>query len=209
VQAALHETDSAEQLVAQRVLEDPALWQQWESEHSMLMRQLSRCGAPGAQVTALKQASLRLLHGTALFRYLRQSTVRGAARVRIVAHFRPGRCFESALVTEHGVYLRKACSYLCTGHLGREVVRDPAFEDPLQRYEELYREYFSVYCGTLVQSAAGGAASQRSLLPLLKLKLNEYRRAILDPPAAQPFLKRERLLRTPTGDTQRIAVRLR
>jgi hypothetical protein len=42
------------------------------------------------------------------------------------------------------------------------------------------------------------------LLPLLKHELGVHRAAILDPRAAQPFLKREAELRRPTGDTQRL-----
>jgi hypothetical protein len=43
-------------------------------------------------------------------------------------------------------------------------------------------------------------------LPLLKLQLNEYRWAILDPRRAQPWLRREAEIRVPTGDTQRLPV---
>jgi hypothetical protein len=60
-----------------------------------------------------------------------------------------------------------------------------------------------LYCACLV-SGANEAESQRALLPLLKQQLQEYRLAILDPRAAQPFLKREADLRRATGDTQRL-----
>lgn len=204
VQAAVHDPDAHEQMVARRVLESPLMWQQWESEHSMLMRQLASFSARRAQVAALKETSFRLLHGRALFHYLRSSTLRGAHRVQILAHFRPGRSFDAAIIAEHGVYLRKACSYLCTNHLGREVVSDPAFLDPMERYEALYTEYFDIYCASLIDGDAGASDSQRALLPLLKKQLNDYRLAILDPKAAQPFLRREAQLRRPSGDTQRL-----
>ncbi len=73
VEAALRSSDGTEQLIARRVLESPVVWQQWESEHSSLMHQLANCGVPHVQVAALKQTTLRLLHGKALFQYLRQS----------------------------------------------------------------------------------------------------------------------------------------
>jgi hypothetical protein len=201
VQAAVSSADLGEQLVARRVLENPDAWGRWEREHSNLMRRLADCGAR-MQIGELKQTQFRLLHGKALFQYLRQSSVRGRQRHRVVAHFRPGRSYESAIISEHGAYLRKACSLLCTSHLGSEVVRDPAFLDPMQRYEELYAEYFDLYCNSLIE--AGEAESQRALLPLLKQQLQEYRQAILDPRAAQPFLRRDADLRRPTGDTQRL-----
>ena len=202
VEAALRSSDRSEQLIARRVLESPVVWQQWESEHSSLMHQLANYGAPHAQVAALKQTTLRLLHGKALFQYLRQRTVRGDRRAQVIAYFRPGRSYEAAIIAEHGVYLRKACSFLCASHLGSEVVQDPAFLDPMQRYEELYTEYFDLYCSSL--TGAEESESRLALLPLLKQQLHEYRLAILDPVRAQPFLRREAELRRRTGDTQRL-----
>jgi hypothetical protein len=35
----------------------------------------------------------------------------------------------------------KACSFLCTNHVGSNVVHDPGFLDPMRRYQELYAEY--------------------------------------------------------------------
>jgi hypothetical protein len=202
VEAALASDDCTEQLIARRVLESPGIWQTWEREHSYLMRQLADC-SPRRQLEGLKQTTFRLLHGKALFQYLRQNQIRGLQRQQIITHFRPGRSYEAAIIAEHGAYLRKACSYLCTSHLGSEVVRDGAFLDPMLRYEELYSEYFDLYCKSLV---GGGeeAESQAALLPLLKQQLHEYRLAILAPHAAQPFLRREAELRRPSGDTERL-----
>jgi hypothetical protein len=206
VQSALGSADLNEQLVARRILENPIAWSHWESEHSLLMRQLANCAIRRAQVAALKHTTFRLLHGKALFQYLRRSEVRGRERMQVIAHFRPGRSYANALVAEHSAYLRKACSYLCASHLGSEVVEDPAFLDPMQRYEQLYTEYFNVYCSGLVESPDSGALSQQALLPLLKKQLNEYRWAILDPRRAMPFLRREAEIRVPTGDTQRMPI---
>jgi len=203
VEAALRSSDDSEQLIARRISESPVMWQRWESEHSTLMRQLASCGVRHAQVAALKQTTFRLLHGKALFQYLQHSEVRGSERAQVIAHFRPGRSYEAALIAEHGAYLRKACSHLCTSHLGSEVVQDPAFLDPMQRYEELYTEYFDIYCSALIEGDES-SGSQRALLPLLKQQLHEYRLAIVAPRAAQPFLRREAELRRRTGDTQRL-----
>ncbi|MEA3150697.1 MAG: hypothetical protein QOD56_1636 [Gammaproteobacteria bacterium] len=204
VERALESTDHNERLVARRILENPIAWSNWESEHSVLMRQVANCGVQRAQVAALKHATFRLVHGKALFQYLQRGAVRGRERYQVMAHFRPGRNYENAVVAEHSVFLRKACSYLCASHVGSDVVQDPAFLDPMQSYERLYAEYFSVYCSSLVDSPDSDALSQVALLPLLKKQLNEYRWAILDPRRAQPFLRREAELRTPTGDTQRL-----
>lgn len=203
VEAALKDGEGSEHEVARRIAESASSWELWEREHSHLMRQVASCAAPRLQLDALKQTTFKLLHGKALFQYLRQGEVRGEHRVRLIAHFRPGRSYEAALVTEHGAYLRKALSFLCANHLGAGVVRDPAFLDPMQRYEELYSEYFELYCRSLI-GPPDEAESQRALLPLLKHQLGVQRAAILDPQGAQPFLKREAQLRRATGDTQRM-----
>jgi len=203
VEAALSSGDGNEQLVARRILESPLSWQAWEREHSNLMRRLADCPAGRAQVDALKQTTFRLLHGKALFHYLKQNKVRGSARPVLMSHFRPGRSYEAAIIAEHGEYLRKACSFLCTSHLGSDVIGDPAFFDPMERYEALYGEYFEIYCNAVI-GAGEEAESQRALLPLLKQQLHEYRLAILNPRGARPFLRREAELRKRTGDTQRL-----
>jgi hypothetical protein len=203
VEAALQSEDGNEQLIARRILESPNVWEAWEREHSSLMRQVASSAVLRVQVDALKHTTFRLLHGKALFQYLRQSGLRGAARHHVLAHFRPGRSYEAALISEHAAYLRKAASYLCANHLGAEIVQDPSFLDPLQGYEQLYGEYFTLYCKVLV-GPPEEVESQRALLPLLKHQLGEYRAAILDPRAAQPFLRRETDLRRPAGDTQRL-----
>jgi len=171
VQAALRSSDVKEQLVARRILENPAVWEQWEREHSSLMRRVAEYSGAHAQVQSLKRTSLSLLHGKALFQYLRESEVRGSRRLEVVAYFRPGRSYEHAVIAEHSLYLRKACSLLCANHVGSDLVRDPAFLNPMERYEELYTEYFDLYCSTLIGRAEGAANSQRSLLPLLKHQL--------------------------------------
>jgi hypothetical protein len=204
VQQALTSFDANEQMVAQRILENPSIWSQWENEHSGLMRQLASCGVQRVQVAALKHANFRLFHGRALFEHLRTGEVRGHARAKIMAHFRPGRSYDSAVVAEHNVFLRKSCSYMCTSYLGSDVVEDPAFLDPMQRYEELYTEYFGLYCDSLVD-CGDGEPGAFALLPLLKKQLSEYRWAILDPRRAQPFLRRETDLRRPSGDTMRLS----
>src|SRR5260370_7935974 len=158
VQTALKSSDGNEQLVARRILENPVVGSNWERENSGLMRQLGNCSGRRAQLAALKHANFRLLHGKALFHYLRRDEVRGSERARVLEYFRPGRNYENAVIAEHGVYLRKACSYLCTSHVGTDEIADAMFLDPMQRYEVLYAEYFSLYCRILLWTPSGVAA---------------------------------------------------
>ena len=204
IERALHSEDDKEHLVARRISENATTWELWENEHSGLMRQIADYGALRTQAAALRQTTLRLIHGKALFEYLRRNQVRGVERARILNYFYPTRGFQYAIISEHGGYVRKACSYLCTSHVGTGVVHDPAFLDPMQHYEHLYAEYFDLYCRTLFPGDGVESASERSLLPLLKHQLNEWRWIILNPRESLPRVNREREIRRATGDTQRM-----
>jgi hypothetical protein len=204
IESALHGDDDKEHLVARRILESTQSWQLWESEHSGLMRQVADYGILRAQAAALRHTALRLIHGKALFEYLRKNEVRGVERSQILHHFYPTRGFHYAVIAEHGGYMRKACSYLCASHVGTGLVQDPAFLDPMQHYEDLYAEYFHLYCSTLFPPDGAESASERSLLPLLKHQLNEWRWMILNPRQSLPRIKRESEMRRPIGDTQRL-----
>jgi hypothetical protein len=206
IQNALRGTNAHEQLIAHRIMENPTAWQLWESEHSSLMRQVAAYGVLRTQAAALKQTALRLIHDKALFEYLRKTRVGGAERAKILAHFHPTHNYTYAIIAEHGRYLRKACSYLCTSHVGSDLVQDEAFLDPMQQYETLYAEYFDLYCSTLFATDEVESASELVLLPLLKHQLNEWRWVILNPRQALPRLRHESEIRRPTGDTQRLPI---
>jgi len=204
IEIALRSDDTKEHLIAHRLSESSSSWQLWENEHSGLMRHVADYGVLRTQAAALRQTALRLIHGKALFEYLRRNEVRGAERVRILHHFYPTRGYQHAIIAEHGAFVRKACSYLCASHVGTGLVQDPVFLDPMEHYENLYADYFDLYCATLLPEDGVESASERSLLPLLKHQLNEWRWIILNPRESQPRIKREREIRGATGETQRL-----
>jgi len=207
IESALHSEDDKDHHIAHRLLETTRSFHSWALEHSGLMRQVAEQGKLQTQALALRHAALRLIHGKALFEYLRTNQVRGEERVKILAYFHPTRLYEYAVVQEHGSYLRKAGSFLCASHLGADLVSAPVFLDPMQHYEGLYREYFSYYCSTLFPGDERiESASVRSLLPLLKHQLNEWRYVILNPHAGVSKVRRESVIRLPVGDTQRLPV---
>ena len=207
VEAALHAPEPERHGVASRILEDPAAWRRWEEEHARLMREVVVQGRFDRQVLGLRQTSLRLIHSKAPFEFLRDQAVRGDERRRVLVHLHPSRNFTEALISEHGTFLRASCSYFCSHHLGTEVASDSVFLSAMQRYEQLYSEYFRVYCDSFRVAASIDAESQLALLPFLKHQVNEQRRRILGMPRSTPELEREERLRERTGDTQKLAVR--
>ncbi len=211
VQSALHSADPTEQLVASRLLETPATFSVWESEHAGLMREVANPGFRRTQAALLKKAAFRLIHRKALFEYLRDARPRGALRRRIVAAFHPTQDYTRAVICEHGLYLRKACSFLCASHVGCTLVRDPGFLGPLQLYQALYTDYFRLFCETQIQAEDTGASAppqstgpQSALLPLLKYELEQCRLAIMNSDTALQRYWADTQARVATGDTVRL-----
>ena len=203
VQKALYSDNPNEQLVASRLLESPAAFRTWESEHSGLMREVAT-GFKRTQAALLKKAAFRLIHRKALFEYLRDERVRGSARQRIVVSFHPTQDYTRSIIAEHALYLRKACSFLCANHVGCSVVHDPGFLNPMNRYQAIYAEYFRIFCSTQFSTNSADAESQGELLPLLKHQLEEWRKAIMNPQPDMEWLMHEYELREPSGDTVRL-----
>ena len=204
LQSALYSANPNEQLVATRLLESPSAFITWESEHSGLMLEVANPSFKRTQAALLKQATFRLIHRKALFEYLRDERIRGNARRRIIVHFHPAQDYTRSVIAEHGLYLRKACSFLCTSHVGGNVVRDPGFFDPMTRYQDLYAEYFQIFCTTHFGTDSADTEPQAELLPLLKHQLEECRKAIMNPQPGMEWLMRKDTLRKPIGDTARL-----
>jgi hypothetical protein len=204
IESALRGDNANEHFVAHRILATPGSWNSWELEHSGLMRHVADYPALRHQAAALRRTALRLIHGKTLFEYLKRHNLRGRVRTLLLAHFHPTQLYEHAVIAEHTAYLRKACSYICTSHVGTDLVQDNAFLDPMQHYEALFTEYFDLYCSTLFPSDQADAVSQQALLPLLKHQLSEWRWVILNPKQSLPHVRRESEIRRALGDTQRM-----
>lgn len=194
-------------IVACRVLEQKDVYKRWESEHAVLMRSIADQGRLQRQVVALRATAFALVHRRALFEYIRERHITGAKRLRIFRLFYGNRDYCNALLTEHGNYIRSSSSLVCTQHLAEHLMHDAAFDEPLQLYEEWYREYFRAYCDTEL------AASERdrqemaplaALRPLLKHRLTQAREAILAMPQTPDREWREVQIRKSNGDTQRM-----
>jgi hypothetical protein len=197
----------ADRLVASRILERPEAYRRWEGEHALLLRAASEQAQLSRQVIMLRSAACALVHRKAPFEYLRDCQVRGARRHRLVALFYGFRDYTNAVVAEHGNYVRCSSSYLCMNYLGEHLMRDMAFDEPLQIYERWYAEYFRTFCDVALAETAEERhkiAPMEALQPLLKYKLSQARQAILQMPQVSAEDWREASIRKPTGDTQRL-----
>jgi hypothetical protein len=197
----------AQALVAGRLLAHPGAYQRWEAEHAVLMRQVSRYTYMHRQVVALRSTALNLLHRKAVFEYLQERPLTSAERHRLMALFHSLKDYTASIIAEHGNYLRGASSYLCSHYLARRLMKDTAFAEPVQLYQERYTDYFRVYCDVALASTEEQLRTvepMRLLQPLLKLQLAEARREILSMPYQPAKVWREVEIRRPTGDTARL-----
>ena len=169
----------SEERLATRILDNGRDYLRWESEHATLMRKIAVERLPSVQTAQLLDISLALIHRKACFEYLRDEQVRGIKREAVMAHFFANRDYTSAVVAEHGRYVRSAASYLCSSHVGSNVMFEALFETPLAEYEELYASYFRTYCNTLLASDDNAVAkSMQAVLVELKAQIGEWRKAL-------------------------------
>src|ERR1700729_2372649 len=113
MESALRSDDAKEHLIAQRILATPGSWTAWELEHSGLMRQVADFVVLRNQAVAVGHSALRLIHGKALFEFLKKHTTRGKSRAAIMSHFHRTLMYEHAVVADHPTYVRKMASLLC------------------------------------------------------------------------------------------------
>jgi hypothetical protein len=207
LEAAARAGPPEEMLVASRIMEHPTSFRLWESEHDRLMRTVSAHGRLGSQMGALRSAAFGLIHRKALFEYLRTHEITGAKRHKLFSMFYSARDYTSSVISEHANFIRCSSSYLCTDHLAEQLMRDAAFDEPLQLYEEWYAEYFRVFCDVELaetEDEISALAPLEALKPLLKYRLKQARDSILALPLVPSTVWREVEIRRATGETQKL-----
>jgi hypothetical protein len=176
--AAIRSAAADEQLVAMRIIGSPQDFTRWESYHAGLMRRIVDAGHLAAQRSELLSAALGLIHRKATFEYLRSRRLQGRDRVRFFEYFGGNTDYNTSVIAEHGKYLRSAASYMCSSHVGTNLLLDDTFDEPLMEYERLYEEYFRSYCDFVLAPPDSGDAAIGTLLRPLKREVSEWRNAL-------------------------------
>jgi hypothetical protein len=135
-----------QQIIARRILDCPASFRQWESQHQQLLGRIATQPHRARQTATALSTTFSLVHGKSLFEYLRESGARKLRRRQLIAHFHGDNGYSKSLVAEHSNYLRSAASLICIAHVGRKVLEHSAFGEPIDAYERSYAEYFRTYC---------------------------------------------------------------
>lgn len=127
-----------------QVLEDRVRYHTWETSHARLMRHVAESRQPLGQAFSLRETTVRMIHRRGLFDYLRTYGVRGAARERLFEIFYGPTDLRAAILREHRQYLLAASSGYC-GEVLVGAIHDAHGISMLDRYEEMYRDYFAVF----------------------------------------------------------------
>jgi hypothetical protein len=180
VRATARDDSHAQQIVAQRLMQHPGSYSEWEHQHSQLMQQVCRPKHFRAQLVRMRATTLRLIHRRAVFEYLRDRKITGATRHRYIAIFYGPRDYASSLIREHGHYTRSWASASCSRFIGSDVLQDPAFEAPMAEYEQWFGEYFRMFCDVQLATAADeDARCDTALLPFLKERVEQAREQLV------------------------------
>ena len=192
---------------ASRILDHPMLYRTWEAEHDRLLRHVSVHPKLAPQMGALRSATFASIHRTALFEYIRARSVTGKKRRRLFALFNGTRDYANAVIAEHASFVRSRTSYICLDHLAEQLMRDAAFEEPMQLYTEWYADYFRLFCDVALadtEEEKMALAAVEALKPLLKYRLAQARDSILALPKVPSTVWREVEIRKATGETQKL-----
>jgi hypothetical protein len=192
---------------ASRILDHPMLYRTWEAEHDRLLRHVSVHPKLAPQMGALRSATFASIHRTALFEYIRARSVTGKKRRRLFALFNGTRDYANAVIAEHASFVRSRTSYICLDHLAEQLMRDAAFEEPMQLYAEWYADYFRLFCDVALaetEEERMALAALEALKPLLKYRLRQARDSILALPKVPSTVWREVEIRKATGETQKL-----
>ncbi len=194
-------------LLASRILDHPMAYRTWESQHDRLLRNVSVHSRLAPQMGALRSATFAQIHRTALFEYIRDRGVTGAKRRRLFELFYGARDYANSVIAEHASFVRSRTSHLCLDHLAEQLMRDAAFEEPMQLYTEWYADYFRIFCDVELaetEDEKSEIAPLEALKPLLKYRLAQARDSILALPTVPSTVWREVEIRRATGETQKL-----
>lgn len=192
--------------VATRLMQDVPLYRKWEQSHGRLMRGVASRRQRPQQAVELKKIGFLTLHRKAPFEYLRNRHVHGQARRQLVRTLFGTQEYTQTILREHTAYLSSAASFFCTDSLCGDLMRDGAFSEALDHYQNAYGEYYRAYCDSLLAEQAGESSPVESLLPYLRYQLKTIRDHILSGAPQQSDFTRLQSLYQSLGDTQKLPI---
>ncbi|MDJ0927222.1 MAG: hypothetical protein QNJ73_06170 [Gammaproteobacteria bacterium] len=186
--------DDQDDWFIQRLFETPATYQEWESFHFGLMKQVGSNFVYKRQLVDLRQAQFTLLHRQGLFDHLRNANVTGKDREHLMAAFFPSKDYSKATITEHRRFVLANSSLFCADYLGTELLDDERFNAELERYRDYYMEFFALYCDWILAQANRQPFPLRGMLKEMKTNLTKLKSRLIQLPCARDRRAKTRAL---------------
>lgn len=168
-----------------RLLDDGQQYQRWEASHARQMREVAHCDGTVRQAMELRRLALSLIHRRGLVDYLRSWKVTGERRAVLMRMFYGCIDHREAVISEHRQFIMAASSGLCTEVLV-DAVNDANGFKLLARYQQLYAQYFQMFCQYSLAEFTGEAELAAALKPGM-LEQRSYanlvrRQVLVEPP---------------------------
>jgi hypothetical protein len=164
--------------ISGQILSDNKIHRLWESQHAKLLLPVAEHRKTSQQIVDLRLISTSLIHGTAFTEFIRDHEIRGAERERFFARYYGPMDYQNAVLAAHRSYMLSVSSMLSTNHL-IDIMFDPISHRLLQRYRDIYRQYFELSTYASDDSIAYCA---KALLPIMhdtKKQLNNLRQKLV------------------------------
>ena len=160
--------------IAKQILNDAKVHGLWEARHAELVLPVAEHNSRVPQVLALRDLEVRLVHRRALIDHLREHKIKSQERERLFRVFYGPRDFHDAVLAEHRQYMLAVSSRVSTDHL-IDVMCDPTSRQLVRRYEELYAQYFNLYCYVVSTEDQASADATKLLMTHARRKAERVR----------------------------------
>ena len=175
--SAAQQDSGTDSRIAKQITGDSKALGLWEALHAELVRPVAEQTGRTAQVFALRDVEVRLVHRRALIDHIREHQLRGPERQRLFQVFYGPREFQDAVLAEHRQYMLAVSSRVSTDHL-IDVMSDPVSGRLLADYEALYARYFDLYCYVVGSEDRTSAEATKHLMTNARQQAERLRRRI-------------------------------
>ena len=131
--------------IARHIIGDSKSHRLWESRHADLLLPVAEQNRRAPQIFALRDIKVRLVHRRALIKHIRQHSIVGEKRDRLLKAFHGPMDTTNAILAEHRDYTLAVSSRVSTDRL-IDVMHDSVSVRMLTEYQSLYEKYFELYC---------------------------------------------------------------
>lgn len=165
--------------VCRQLIADPSRYKMWLVKHDRGMRNVADLKRREQQMLNLRGLAVVQVHRAALVRYFRDSNITGVKRDETLLAFNGVVDPRRSALSEHRSYLLAASSQWCASDL-LELVGDKRGVALIQTYEQVYGQYFSLFCDRARAARHGVSYLLGALVPEARASAERLKGRILN-----------------------------